>query len=201
MPGTPEDQELKAIQQLMSALEPLDRDARNRVIDYVFRRLGLGTRKVGHALEELATASLATPSTIAPPSVSPTALLDIRTLAEQKAPQLATERAAVVAYYLSELAPVENRKEEIKTADITKLFKQAGFPLPANPKMTLVHAKNAGYLDPGTGRGSYRLNPVGYNLVAHKLPASATGTRKAKKKGTKRRRAKRSAKKSATKRR
>src|SRR3972149_1179536 len=58
--------------------------------------------------------------------------------------------------------------------DVTRLFKHAGFPLPGTPKMTLVHAKNAGYLDPGSERGTYVLNPVGYNLVAHKLPSGAS---------------------------
>jgi hypothetical protein len=35
--------------------------------------------------------------------------------------------------------------------------------------MTLVHTKNAGYIDPA-GRGLYRINPVGHNLIAHALP-------------------------------
>ena len=37
-----EDTELQAIQQLLSALEPLESDARSRVLDYVFQRLDLG---------------------------------------------------------------------------------------------------------------------------------------------------------------
>jgi hypothetical protein len=34
--------------------------------------------------------------------------------------------------------------------------------------MTLVNAKDAGYLE-ALGDGNYRLNPVGYNLIAHVL--------------------------------
>ena len=43
--------------------------------------------------------------------------------------------------------------------------------------MTLVDTKNAGYLDNGSARGLYRLNPVGYNLVAHSLPAGGGAER------------------------
>lgn len=67
--------------------------------------------------------------------------------------------AAVAAYYLSEVAPPDDRKSEISASDITKLFKQANFPSPGSPKMTLVHAKNAGYLDPGSSE-------VGISTVA-----------------------------------
>jgi len=77
--------------------------------------------------------------------------------------------AALVAYYLSELAPPPNRKGEITAEDIKKYFKQASFRLPGSSRMTLVNAKNAGYLD-SSAPGSYKLNPVGYNLVAHAMP-------------------------------
>jgi hypothetical protein len=33
----------------------------------------------------------------------------------------------------------------------------------------LVDARGAGYFD-SAGRGKYKLNPVGHNLVVHKLP-------------------------------
>jgi len=81
--------------------------------------------------------------------------------------------AAVVAFYLSELAPEPERKDFITTADIKRYFKLANFPLPKEPKYTLGNARQAGYFDPTSEAGSLRLNPVGYNLVAHRLPASA----------------------------
>ena len=77
--------------------------------------------------------------------------------------------AAIVAYYLAELAPSNQRKTEIAKADITKYFKQAAYKLPTRPEQTLPNAKAAGYFD-GVGRGKYRLNPVGHNLVVHNLP-------------------------------
>jgi hypothetical protein len=75
----------------------------------------------------------------------------------------------LVAYYLENLAPPGERKAEFSGTDLVRYFKQAAFPLPKSPHMTLVHTKNAGYID-GAGRGLYRLNPVGHNLVAHALP-------------------------------
>lgn len=166
------DTELEAIQKLISALEPLDQDARTRVIDYVFRRLRMGLRQPGHDLDLLVRAPVAATSSVAAADSTSSAVNDIRSLKETKAPQTANEMAAVAAYYLSEVAPSVDRKSEIEASDIKRLFKQADFPLPGSATMTLVHAKNAGYLDPGSARGIYRLNPVGYNLVVHKLPSS-----------------------------
>jgi hypothetical protein len=81
--------------------------------------------------------------------------------------------AALVAYYLAEVATGTDRKPAIEISDIEKYFKQAGFRLPRTLKMTLVNAKNAGYFD-GVGEGKYKLNPVGYNLVAHSLPRTGS---------------------------
>ncbi len=94
---------------------------------------------------------------------------DIRTLKGQKQPSSANEMSALVAFYLSELAPDQERKKEVQVDDMTKYFKQAGFPLPQRPRVLLANAKHAGYFDTA-GDGKYRLNAVGYNLVAHNLP-------------------------------
>ena len=75
-------------------------------------------------------------------------------------------------------------------------FIQAGFPLPkAPPAMTLTHAKNAGYLNALPERGQFRLNSVGYNLVAHKLPGGKAGETRRPRSGRKRATKKSSAKK------
>ena len=104
---------------------------------------------------------------------------------------------AVLAYYLANLAPADQRRDHIVPDDIKKYFPQANFELPIGPhNMTLVNAKNAGYLDV-LGTGQYRLNPVGHNLVTHKLPrvegsAPSRGTRRVRKtakKGAKKKKA------------
>jgi hypothetical protein len=152
--------ELTALSAVVQALKSVPREAYSRVIDAALVLLR-GTSKsnpdqsmeVG-ALERDSLLNLST---------------DIRRLKELKQPRSASEMAALVAFYLSEAAQPTERKETVETADMIKYFKQAHFNLPGNPNMTLVNAKNAGYFD-AVGNGQYRLNPVGYNLVAHNLP-------------------------------
>lgn len=100
--------------------------------------------------------------------------VDIRTLRSQKQPASAQQMACVVAYYLQEHAPKDERTKEVSTADLERLFKQAGFKLPARMEQVLVNAKSAGYFE-SIERGTYRLTRVGYNLVTHSLP-KATAT-------------------------
>ena len=177
------DVELEAIEQIIKALSGLDDAARSRVIAYVFQRLGLA----------MPTQMSVAPSTPQPPlgvasppqaTVShPGHITDIRTLKESKAPKSDTEMAALVAYYLKHHAPPEERKDVIQREDIEKYFVQADFPLPKRSEFTLPNAKNAGYFDPAE-KGSYKLNPVGHNLIAHGLSESrASGSRS--KNGTK----------------
>lgn len=187
------DAELKAINAVLTALNLLTEEQRLRALDYVLRRFNIAS---------LQTSAPRTPLTVTPPHPSPPvhdviqahapasgAIHDIRSLKEAKAPKSAIEMAALVAYYVSELAPAADRRNEITKSDLERYFKAAGFNLPADAGFTLVNAKNAGYID-SAGTGQYKLNPVGYNLVAHRM-----GNREAEKKerghgrkaGTKRR--------------
>jgi hypothetical protein len=174
------DPELQAISTLLTVLEPLDANARSNVLGYVFRRLGIAGPAAPAGADPDVPALVTTPDEIAKNERAPHQLArDIRSLTEHKQPKSASEMAALVAYYLAHLAPVSDRREHITASDITKYFGQANFPLPQSSPMTLVHAKNAGYLDQ-QARGRYRLNPVGHNLIAHRLPATGVdaGARK-----------------------
>ena len=87
--------------------------------------------------------------------------------------------AAVAAYYVAEHAPDDERSSVVTSSVLEKYFKQAGFPLPKRIDMTLPNAAQAGYFDSTSERGSYKLNPVGHNLVAHGLPSGTdTNARK-----------------------
>jgi hypothetical protein len=165
-----DDREFQAMQTVYSALDSLDEDARSRVLDYVLRRLGVrALPPSGSPATTLAEAARTVPST------SDGGFIDIRTLRERKAPRNAVEMAALVAYYLTEKAPEADRKNTIGTSEIQKYFKQAGFRLPSSPRLALHQGKNAGYLDQAT-RGHYKLNPVGFNLIEHGLPAASGST-------------------------
>jgi hypothetical protein len=177
-PATPrnpahEDAELNAINAMVAALSPLKEEQRFRAIEYVLRRFNAVTLQSSPVAPT--SAGYAPPS---PPSPSLTtstpSVVDIRTLREQKDPRSANEMATLVAYYLSELAPPTDRKTEISTSDVERYFKMAGFKLPADARFTLANARNAGYLD-SAGSGQYKLNPVGYNLVVHRMGKADNG--------------------------
>lgn len=163
------DAELSAIQTVLGVLVPLQDDQRQRVIDYVFQRLGLVSTPTSTSPAQTLSAAISTPANAAPNLGPGVSIRDVRSLKDQKKPRSANEMAALVAYYLSELAPVESRKAAIGTDDIVTYFKQAGYPLPAVLRNTLANAKASGYFD-SAAHGLYKLNPVGHNLVVHGLP-------------------------------
>jgi len=164
---TGEDAELKAINTMVAALSPLKDEQRLRAIEYVLRRFNAVTLQAP-SVSSTASGYASTPTSQAPFTTGASSIVDIRTLREQKDPKSANEMATLVAYYLSEVAPPTDRKTEISTADVERYFKMAGFKLPADARFTLVNARNAGYLD-SVGSGQYKLNPVGYNLVVHRM--------------------------------
>jgi hypothetical protein len=163
------DAEIRSIEQVIEALDPLDTDARTRVLEYAFKRLGIDGLEVSPS-DRQTTKQKVPESPETPPTKPPT---DIRALQEEKQPKSANEMAAVVGYYLAEVAPASERKTELGTSDIEKYFKQAQQRLPEAPGKTLPNAMAAGYFD-SVGRGLYSLNPVGHNLVAHGLPRASS---------------------------
>lgn len=165
------DPELNAIQVILKALEPLDTNARKRVSDYISKRLNLSfVSNQNKEIEKKDLLDLDTQTIVT--STPNSKILDIRSLKEQKKPSTANEMAAIVAFYLAEFAPDEDKKTSIETSDIEKYFKQASFPLPKVISQTLQNAMKSGFFD-STGGGRYRLNPVGYNLVVHGLPSKS----------------------------
>lgn len=159
------DKELEAISSIISLLKPLDETERSRVLEYVLKRLQMATIQASAiSAGEFADAAM--------PVAAPRAVTDIRTLTAEKQPRSANEMAALVAYYLSELAPQNERSPIIMADMIRRYFKMAGFPLPRVLTSVLTNAAAAGYLE-NVKRGEYRLNPVGYNLVVHGLPRSS----------------------------
>jgi hypothetical protein len=171
------DAEVDAIQTLLKVLEPLASPARENVISYVFRRLGIAAPSASPSDEPRLSPSRDAKQDVPPAPVSAGPQRDIRSLGEEKQPKTVNERLAVVAYYLAHLAPQSERRDYITSEDIKRYFVQANFPLPGGPpRIRLFNARKAGYFDQRQ-HGRYQLNPVGYNLVAHRLPATAkTGT-------------------------
>lgn len=157
----------KAIDEIINALKSLNDASRLVALKAASDYLGL-------APASLSTATPAgMPTAPMPPAASASVhITDIKSLKEAKNPATALEMACVVAFYLQEMAPPSERKTEIATTDIDKYFRQAGYPLPKVQRQLLPDAKNAGYFD-SPSKGVYKLNAVGYNLVAHRLPRAA----------------------------
>jgi hypothetical protein len=176
----------EAIDEIVQALSALPEGARATAIRAACDHLGLTLPSIA-APPRLG----AEPLTFVDPSPGAGVVgvgqpTDIRTLKEQKQPGNNQEMACVMAYYLQSLAPQGERKTVVSAADISKYFAQAGFPLPKAPAQVLVDAKGAGYFD-AVDRGTYKLNPVGYNLVVHSLPRQQGAARgSAKPRGAKR---------------
>ncbi|WP_407353988.1 hypothetical protein [Luteimonas sp. R10] len=173
----------QAIDQVLGALTPLDDAARRTALAAVCMQLDIplsdsppksggaapsSTSAAQHAEKKLAgSLQAANPSSS---SESIEKQIDIRTFKEQKKPSSARQMACLVGFYLQELAPTDERKETFNAHDLEKYFKQAKFKLPGRINQILADAKSAGYFD-SPSRGEYKLNAVGYNLVAHNLPS------------------------------
>ena len=165
------DEEVEAIKIVTGALSRLKDDARKRVLMYVLEHLGIAL-KDAQKREPPSSAPAEPPGAGLPPVPLEERIVDIRSLREEKNPTTDMQMAAIVAYYVSRLAPKDERTDCITADDITKYFEQGGHRIPPDANMTLNNAKNAGYLD-RVDRGQFRLNPVGHNLVVHGLPKSA----------------------------
>jgi hypothetical protein len=168
------DEEIEAIHVVLGALEALQPPVRQAVLEYVLKRLKLPVPFAGTPIPAPQPVIGTVDEVPAPPAAvddsRSTGAVHIRTFKDEKKPRSANEMAALVAYYLENLA--SERKKTVNTKDIETYFKIANFPLPGQVRVTLPNAKAAGYFDPA-GDGEYRLNAIGHNLVVHSMPRGA----------------------------
>lgn len=167
----------QAIDQIIFALESLDDGARKTALMAVCAHLSIDLPNKTmreRVAEPTPVVSVAGQGALAA-SLQPTpARVDIRSLKDTKRPTSAQQMACLVAYYLKELAPEDERKDAIGASELEKYFKQAGFKLPRRLSQVLPDGKSAGYFD-SANRGEYKLNAVGHNLVVHNLPSGRAG--------------------------
>ena len=173
------EDDVKAIPVIIAALKPLNAESRTRVLEFVLKKLGMSlTANAPHIPALPAPGTPTAPIAPLAPNSPPAGVRDIRSFAAEKNPKTVNEKVAVIGYYLANLALDGERRDYLTSDDIKPHFIQADFALPtAAPGMTLTNAKNAGYLN-ALGGGRYKLNAVGHNLVAHKLPGGEAGEAK-----------------------
>lgn len=181
----------QAIDQTMSALGTLEKREQQIVVSTICSLLDitLSPQRAGQS-----AAQIPAPAPVAPPhpanarpqetdktagvhrqppqEVAVAQGMDIRSLKNQKQPANVLQMACIAAFYLQEHAPEDERTREVTSADLERLFKQAGFRLPSRMAQVLPDAKAAGYFE-SIDRGKYKLTRVGYNLVTHSLPKAA----------------------------
>lgn len=161
MPSEGLDQELAAIKALIATLEPLSPDSRDFVLEAVFRKLKMEPpqrRPAGDYPPPTPSVDRKAPDGI-----------HIKDFKEQKRPKSVNEMVALVAFYLSNVAPLKDRKETVTPKDLETQFKIAGYRLPKALRATLSNTAQSGYVEM-VKKGVYKLTPIGYNLIAHTLP-------------------------------
>jgi hypothetical protein len=160
-----------AAEEIKMILHGRDTVEQERILRWVAESLGL------------ATVASKGPGLVPPPSQDPGeshasspshaiaghASIDIKSFVAEKQPKSDMQFAATVAYF-HHFVTSDRRstitKDDLQTA--ARLVNRKRFPNPATP---LDNAVTNGYLD-RPGRGEYRLNAVGENLVAMTLPGA-----------------------------
>lgn len=112
--------------------------------------------------------------------------VDIRTFVQQKQPDSDVQFVAATAYYHRFLAPPADRKDAINTEDLQTAARLAQRPVFKTPSVPMNNSVQQGYMD-RAGRGAYRLNAVGENLVAMTLPRQTESKAKSKRRAPKKR--------------
>jgi hypothetical protein len=170
MSGTAND-DLEAVRIVVETLKKLTPEEQVRVIRWSQEKLGLSSTL--HTAVATAGTTAAAAAAIAE---SKPAGGNIRSFVESKHPSSDVQFAAAVAYYYAFEAPKDQRKSEISAKDLQDATRLADTDRLARPITTLHNAVQRGYLDKGSGRGTFKINTVGENLVAMSLPTTASTT-------------------------
>ncbi len=159
--------DFEAVRQIVQVLENFEKiDDRERILRWAREKLGMPTQPGGPNPAGIRSSEPAAPLAKTQPPVPTT---DIKNFIQSKDPKTDTQLVAVVAYYYRFVAPEAERKEQITVQDLLDACRTAGRNRPKAPPQTLVNAYNTGIMDKA-GRGAYRINTVGENLVAMVLP-------------------------------
>ncbi len=158
--GKPAD-EMEATRVIVDAIAHLPPDAQRRAIRWAQEKLGLIQEGAGDQGRSRG-------DDVAPPRTR-----NIKTFVDEKKPGSDVGFATAVAYFYAFEAPQDDRKAEISAADLQNAARLADRGRLTDPNKTLHNAAQRGYLDKGSGKGAFRINPVGENLVAMAMPGGA----------------------------
>lgn len=179
MSSKPDD--LEAVRSIAETLEPFANEDRERIIRWAREKIGMSAGPAAASAGRVET------STEAPRDGAAAGIqsgVDIKKFVKDKAPKSDVHFAATVAYYYEFKAPEAQRKDAITKEDLVEACRRVDRKRPKRSAQVLVNAYHDGLFDRG-GKGSYKLNSVGENLVAMALPGTNetgnTSTRRSKK--------------------
>lgn len=165
--------DIEAVKAVVEAVKGLAPQDQQRVFRWAAEKLGWANREPSPP-----PLPPEAPAPAAPDPGNGAGRGDIRAFVAGKAPNSDVQRAVTVAYFLQFLAAGEDRRGAVGVGDLREGCRQAGVPQPKSALQALQNAEKMGYLD-RAGRGLFRVNAVGENLVAMALPrrdnASAHG--------------------------
>lgn len=164
--------EFDAVRMVVEILKDLTAEEQARVIRYAQEKLGWAGGAQS-AIPGFAVPGLSVPGVSG--SVAAPKGVDIASFMQTKNPINDVQFATAVAYYYAFEAPQATRKFEIGPNDLLDAARQSGRPRKKNPIQTLHNTMSRGYLDKA-GRGTFKINPVGENLVAMGLPSGSATT-------------------------
>jgi len=164
-----------AAEEIKAILDGRDKIEQERIIRWVTESLNLvATPSLAPRTAAPSTSVSTIPQPSAQPFGSPVShSKDIKTFYNERKPKSEVQFAAVVAYFYR--FECLERKEVIVPKDLDDAGRQARGYGVKNPLKTLSNAVALGYFD-RAGRGAFKLNAVGENLVAMTLPSSGTET-------------------------
>jgi hypothetical protein len=172
-----------AAEEIKAILNGRDQAEQERIIRWVNESLGLSAVPKVIAPTGLPASTAPQPPSVtnaaAPSHWTPPAKKDIRSFVDEKKPKSDVQFAVVAAYFYRFAAPETERKDTIIAKDLDNAGRQArgyGFK---KSLQTLNNARNLGYFD-SAGRGEFKLNAVGENLVAMALPGTSSSANAAK---------------------
>lgn len=153
-------QEFKALQTVITALQPLTPGARARIFESVgtFLQISSSQRRVEHH-ERIVPPSSSTQGQVHP-SFSEDRSMSPKEFLREKQPRTDVERVACLAYYLTHYRDINH----FKTLDLSKLNTEAAQPKFSNAANSTNNAVKRGYLVPAT-KGQRQLSAAGEQFV------------------------------------
>jgi hypothetical protein len=153
-----------AAEEIKGILHGRDKTEQERILRWVSESIGVTAGGI------IASPAPVSPTAQLSPTVGPSRRKDIKSFVAEKAPKNDVQFAAVAAYFYRFEASEAERKDVIVAEDLQTAGRQArGFGF-TKPLATLNNAVALGYFD-RAGRGEFKLNAVGENLVAMTLPS------------------------------